>query len=237
MRFFQLYQYIVPLLFFPLAYWLWLQRYDGNHQFTLAALSFPIVFSYVIPGIGTNRLKIWKFHTRFKIGRFRPQHGFLFGTATSLVALVALDYPRELNLWEVLRAGFVMGSIIGFVNWWYDTAALKVNFLCVYNQAFASGKDPESVAFQYCPIFFGAFGLCYGMAVRILELVVIQQQNTEWFWGFMIAIHSLLLSLPVLAYVAYSKMTIGQTGLRSYDPGVLANTSSTPSQATNRGTV
>lgn len=30
MQFFQLYQYLVPIFFFPLSYWLWLSRYGGD---------------------------------------------------------------------------------------------------------------------------------------------------------------------------------------------------------------
>jgi len=95
MPFFRIYQYVVPLLLFPLCYWLWLKRYDYDHRTTLLVLSLPIVFSYVIPGLGTNWLKIWEFNTRWKLGRFRPHHGFLFGTATALFALLCLRFPPE----------------------------------------------------------------------------------------------------------------------------------------------
>ena len=72
MPFFQLYQYVVPLVLLPLGYTVWLQHQAGNHTMAVFALSFPIVFAYVIPGIGTNWLRLWEFNTRFRLGRFRP---------------------------------------------------------------------------------------------------------------------------------------------------------------------
>ena len=58
MMFFRVYQYVVPLLLFPLSYWLWHSRYGGDHRLTLFALALPIVFSYVVPALGTNWLRI-----------------------------------------------------------------------------------------------------------------------------------------------------------------------------------
>jgi len=102
---------------FPLSYWPWWTRYGYDHPLTLFALSIPIVFSYVVPALGTNWLRIWEFNTRLRIGRFRPQHGFLFGTATSLFGLLCLGYPPpHFDIWEVFRAGFIMASVLAFWN-------------------------------------------------------------------------------------------------------------------------
>ena len=43
MQFFRLYQYVVPIVRFPLSYWLWLTRYGYNHKLTLLVLSIPIL--------------------------------------------------------------------------------------------------------------------------------------------------------------------------------------------------
>ena len=105
-RFFSVYQYVVPLTLFPLSYWLWLQRFDGRHALTGLALSVPVVFGYVVPALGTNWLGLWEINTRLRLGRFRPHHGFVFGTGSSLLALACL--PRLAGPpgpWEVVRAG------------------------------------------------------------------------------------------------------------------------------------
>jgi hypothetical protein len=219
MRFFRIYQYVVPLLLFPLSYWLWWSRYDHNQHLTLFALSIPIVFSYVVPGLGTNWLRIWEFNTRWKLGRFRPQHGFLFGTATSLFGLLCLGYPPPgFDGWELFRAGFVMGSVLAFWNWLYDTHAIRVGFLRVYNRAYAEKRGPEAIAAEYCPVFFGAFGFCYGVAVRVGEYYLGALGRYDLYWPLLIACHVTVILCPVAAYVLVSLLTTGSTGLRSYEP-------------------
>jgi hypothetical protein len=217
MQFFRIYQYVVPLLLFPLAYWLWWMRYDYDHAQTLFSLSIPIVFSYIVPALGTNWLKIWEFNTHFKLGRFRPQHGFLFGTATSLFGLLCLGYPPPpFDGWELLRAGFIMASVLAFWNWLYDIHALRVGFLLVYNRAYAEQRGPEAIATEYCPIFFGSFGFFYGVAIRIGEYLLAEPANAYLYWPLLVACHVGVILGPVAAYIVHSLITRGDTGLRSY---------------------
>lgn len=218
MRFFRVYQVVVPLVLFPLSYWLWWRRYGQDHRLTLFALSLPIVFSYVVPALGTNWLKIWEFNTRWRLGRFRPQHGFLFGTATSLFALACLDFPPpDLDAWTLLRAGFIMASVLAFWNWLYDIHAIRVGFLRVYNRAYAEDRGPEAIATEYCPVFFGTFGFCYGIALRVGEVYLGVLDRFELFWPLVFACHLVVILAPVAAFVALSWLTQGHTGLRSWE--------------------
>ena len=75
-------------------------------------MSLPITFAYVIPGIGTNWLRLWEFNTRFRLGRFRPHHGLVFGTATSLLAMLTLEPGASTGVLGILRGGFVLGSVL-----------------------------------------------------------------------------------------------------------------------------
>jgi hypothetical protein len=229
MLFFRIYEYVVPLALFPLAYWLWLLRYEHDHRLTLFALSIPIVFSYVVPALGTNWLRIWEFNTRWKLGRFRPQHGFLFGTATSLFGLLCLGYPpQSFDFWEFLRSGFVMASVLAFWNWLYDVHALRVGFLRVYNRAFAENRGPDAIATEYCPVFFGSFGFCYGVAIRAGEHYLGAAGRSDLFWPLLATCLTVVLIVPVLAFIAYSVATTGRTGLQSYEPTGPSAPRSTP---------
>src|SRR5688500_12680593 len=133
-RVFTVYQYVVPALLFPAGYYLWLGRLENDHRAVLLTLWMPVLFAYISPRIGTNCLKLWEFHTRWRLGRFRPHHGFVFGTATSLFALLCLgEPPSRLVPLEVARAGFILGSVLAFWNWLYDVAAIRAGFITVYN--------------------------------------------------------------------------------------------------------
>jgi len=217
MQFYRIYQYVVPVVLFPLAYWRWLIRYENDHALTLLALSIPILFAYIVPGIGTNWLRIWEFNTRWKIGRFRPHHGFLFGTATSLFGLLCLAYPApDFSALELIRAGFVMGSVLAFWNWFYDLYAIKVGFLVVYNRTYAENRGPEAIATEYCPVFFGVFGVCYGVSIRVCEHYLADLGLWNWYWPLFVICNGVVLTMPTFCYILYSLATSGLTGLRSY---------------------
>jgi hypothetical protein len=144
MRFFNVYQYLALAVLFPLAYWLWWRRCDGSHRCTLLLLAMPVLYAYIIPGLGTNWLKLWEINTRLRLGRFRPHHGFVFGSATSLIALLCAEpRPADFGTWDVFRSGFVMGSVLAFWNWLYDIYAIKAGFITVYNRATRRTKAPR----------------------------------------------------------------------------------------------
>jgi hypothetical protein len=217
MRFFRLYEYLVPVLLFPLSCWLWLRRYDGDHRMAVLALFVPICVAYVIPSIGANWLELWEIKSRWKMGRMRLQHGFLLGTASSLVALFSLDIPpREYGAAEVLRAGFVLGSVLGFWNWFYDVFAIKAGILVVYNRSFFEGRGAEAIAMQYAPAFFGAFGFCYGISLRMGEYWLVNADRSDLYWSLLIGSTLLTGACPVVVSALYSLATTGESGFRSY---------------------
>ena len=218
-RFFQIYQYIVPLVLFPASYWLWWSRYGQDHRMAILALVPVILFAYIVPGIGTNVLKLWEFNTRFRIGRFRPQHGFVFGTATSLLALACLPYPAaDPGPLEWARAAFVIGSVLGFWNWLYDQHAIRSGFLVVYNRAFAEQRGPEAIAADYCPPFFAATGMVYGFAIRVGEYVIVTLEEPGWFWALLIGSTTALLLVPTAVFEIWKRLATGETGLVSHAP-------------------
>jgi hypothetical protein len=216
MRFFNLYQYAAPLVLAPLAYWLWLQRSAGEHRMAALALAIPVLFAYVVPAVGTNVLRIWEFNTRLRLGRFRPHHGFVFGSATSLFALAAVPAGAA-GPWEWLRAGFVLGSVLAFWNWLYDVQALRAGFLRVYTRSYAQGHGPEAIALDYAPPIFGLFGLCYGVALVLAERVLAGAQGWAPYWGFLALAGAACIAAPVAGYVAWSYWRNGESGLRSHE--------------------
>jgi hypothetical protein len=218
MSFFRIYQYLVPAVLFPASYYFWWRRFDHRHDFVLLAMSMPVVFAYVIPGLGTNWLRLWEFKTRWRLGRFRPHHGFVFGTATSLLAFVCLDArpPSRAGL-ELFRDGFILGSVLAFWNWLYDVYAIRAGFIVVYNRRYHDRAGPEAVATAYAPVVFGAFGACYGVALALSRYYLLEVGCRECFWWLLIGGSLAGLVVPVLAFVLYSLATEGETGLRTYE--------------------
>lgn len=211
-RFFALYSWLGPALLTPLACWLWWRHY-GDPALAVTAVAVPVIHAYVVPGIGTNVLRMWAINARLRLGRFRPQHGFVFGSATALIALPLVGEPLERPSADAaLQAGFAVGAVLLAVNWIYDALAIRHGVLEVYNQPAADGASPWSVAGDYVVWFFGLFGLIYGFGLKWAEPWL---AGAGWLAalpvvGAMVAATALL---PSICYVAASLLRHGHSGL------------------------
>ncbi|MBM3267119.1 MAG: hypothetical protein FJZ01_05660 [Candidatus Sericytochromatia bacterium] len=216
-RFFDLYQYLAPVVLFPLSYWLWF-RVVGDHRTVLEIVSIPVVAFYVIPALGTNKLGLWEFNTRHRIGGFRIQHGFVFGSATSLISALALGYGQEvpLSAMSLLRAGLFLGALLGIVNWWYDIVAIKAEVIRVYTRAAFEGRGAEAIATEYAPVYFGTFGFLYGLYLAVVQSGWFAQATLPVVAGVYVLALGAVLVGPVLAFVCLSLATTGKSGLQSY---------------------
>lgn len=218
-RLLSLYQFLVPVVLLPLAYWLWLRRFQAP-SFVLYGLAIPVVFAYVIPGLGTNVLGLWEINTRFRLGKFRPHHGFMFGTGTALLALPCFTAPTDgVFTWGgLMQAGFLVGTVLAFWNWVYDLAAIGSGFITVYNQPYADGKGTEAIVSDYAPVYFGVFGWVYGLAVYLGEVFLLGQGRWSWYGPMLVVACIVGLVLPSLAYVGISYWRHGHNGLTAFRP-------------------
>lgn len=217
MRFYNAYQYLAPLVLGPLSYWLWWLRYDRSHACVLLMLSMPVLFAYIIPGVGTNLLGLWEFNTRFRLGKFRPHHGFVFGSATALLTYLCIDRcGASVTVPEILRTGLVLGSVLGFWNWYYDMRAIDAGFLIVYNQPFAQRKGAEAIAADYAPVIFASFGFCYGCAIRVIELCLLEHGGWKLYGWLLLFCNLIVLTVPVAMFMGYSFTRHGHFGLTPF---------------------
>lgn len=216
-RFLSLYQFLVPLLLLPLCYGWW-QGHFHNAAFVVFGLVIPIVSAYVIPGLGTNVLGLWEINTRFRVGKFRPQHGFVFGTGTALLGLPCLTAPVSASFdgATLLQAGFLMGTVLGFWNWVYDLAAIGSGFITVYNQPYSEGKGTEAIVSDYAPIYFGVFGGVYGMALYVGQVVLLGQGHWDWYGPLLVVSCLVSLVVPTLAFMGFSRWRHGHPGLQAF---------------------
>lgn len=207
-----LYQYLAPAVLAPVSLLLWRREY-GDWRLVAAAWVTPILWAYIVPGVGTNVLKVWEFTTRWRLGRFRPHHGFVFGSATASLAWF-VHVPVH-DLFGVARSAFVLCSVLAFWNLLYDVKALEAQILIVYNQPWAERKDEAAIAMDYAPWFFGGFGALYGGALGFMEWLKVRGFLSDGVFGGAFAISGLLcLTLPVAGFIAQSRHRHGHSGTR-----------------------
>lgn len=213
-RILEWYQYIAPAVLTPLSFWLWWRYYDGEIWLVLMAWLLPIVYAYVVPGVGTNILKVWEFDTRFRLGRFRPHHGFVFGSATAAIAWLVHRVPVE-DVLGLVQLSVILASVLGFWNLLYDVKALEAKHLHVYNQPWADLKGPEAVAMDYAPWFFAGFGAVYGAGIGLAEMFAKSEgfgaANFAWLFP---AVLIAAIAFPVWGYRRRSFRLHGHSGCR-----------------------
>lgn len=211
------YPYLAPVILAPLAFWLWLGEYQGNFKLVLIIWGLPVLWAYIVPAIGTNVLKVWEFDVRWRLGRFRPQHGFVFGSATAMLAWLVHGAAAQ-GLMDSLRLAFILSSVLGFWNLLYDIKALEVGILRVYNQPWAEGQGEAAVALDYAPWFFAGFGAVYGLTIGLAE----QHAESLSSWpraGLVLALALVAAcAVPTLGYMARSRRRHGHAGTRPIQP-------------------
>jgi hypothetical protein len=208
------YQYVAPAVLAPLSFWLWWRHYDGEIWLVLIAWLLPIVYAYVVPGVGTNVLKVWEFDTRIRLGRFRPHHGFVFGSATAAIAWLVHRNPVH-DILDLIQISIILASVLGFWNLIYDVKALEAKHLRVYNQPWADGQGPEAVAMDYAPWFFAGFGAVYGAGIGLAEMLANSGQfgAADFAWLFPTVL-VVAIAFPVLGYRRRSFRRHGHSGCR-----------------------
>jgi hypothetical protein len=208
----RIYQYVAPALLAPLSFYLWWVEY-GNLPQVLMAWLIPVLWAYIVPAVGTNVCKVWELDVRWRLGRFRPHHGFVFGSATAMLAwLVHQDCAR--NSADVARFALILCSVLGFWNLLYDVKALRIGLLKVYNQPWADGRGEEAIALDYAPWFFGGFGAAYGAVLGGFEYLLHTQgrvgaaASALWLTaGLLVCI-----ALPVGGFIRHSLRAHGHAG-------------------------
>jgi hypothetical protein len=159
-------------------------------------------------------LKVWEFDTRIRLGRFRPHHGFVFGSATATLTWICHGHPAE-TAFDVIGTSVVFASVLGFWNVLYDINALRSGILRVYNQPWADGKGHEAVTMDYAPWFFAGFGAVYGAGLGIGELLAGREELTgAVFAGWFMIVLSCGIGFPVWGYRRRSFKMHGHSGCR-----------------------
>lgn len=211
-RILRLYQYLAPLILFPLGYWLWF-RSSGSHGFAAYAMTIPVLTAYIVPGIGTNVVRLWEFNTRLRLGRFRPHHGFVFGSATAVLAFGCSGIVLQgTGFGAVLTSGFVMASVLGFWNWLYDIYAIRADIIRVHNKPSFNGEGAEAIATDYAPAYFGMFGFIYGIAL------IIGHRNPDHLLLIWVQYQVISATVPVVFFMGLSRLRHGYWGVNPYQP-------------------
>lgn len=217
-RFYSIYQFAMPLLLFPVAYWLWWKRFDQRHDVTLLVMFVPVVSYYLFVMIGILKFRLWRMNTRPTFRGIRPHHGFVIATASALFFYICLRMVpvAESGLMSVLTAAFLGASVFGFWNWWYETYAIKSGFISIFTKKVAEGATAEEAVTDYAPVFFGSMGAVYGGFVKVAENALLNGYSSFEYWLLAAVGGVAMILLPTGLYLLMHRARHGESGLKSY---------------------
>ncbi len=217
-QFYHVYQFVVPLLFFPLAYWLWWKRFGHRHDVTMLVMFVPVVSYYVFVLVGILKLRLWRMNTRPTFRGVRPHHGFVIATASALFFYLCLRMVpvSHTGLPGILTSSFLGFSVFGFWNWWYETYAIKSGFISIYTKRVAEGDSAEEAVTDYAPILFGSLGACYGAFVKSAENLLLGEYSALLYWSIALLGGVSMIVVPAGLYELVHRLRYGESGLKSY---------------------
>ncbi|MBN8536482.1 MAG: hypothetical protein J0M15_05480 [Deltaproteobacteria bacterium] len=214
-RFLKYYQLVIPLIFFPISFYLWLGHYNNDYLITALLILLPILFSYIMPALGIDKLKLWKINTKYKISGVRPQHGFVLGTWGNISAWLSY-FPNRSDyvVIDSLRYALVLGSFLAFWSWIYDIYAIKCGFLVHYTKSAFEKKSAHEIAFDFAPVIFGLFGFSLGISIKIYE--VFNFRTPVSLTIFFILSLLFICLIPTIGYIWFHQLKYKSSGLKSY---------------------
>ena len=154
--------FYLPLPLTALMFWLWWAR-TGSAAFAAYTIAAGLVFGYLVPGIGTNLLGLWRFSGPWMVGNYYLHHGFLYAPYLSLVLYGCFGVWDTLTLGQAVTVILCMGLVQGLVSSLHDICGIKAGMIRIFNARSASGASPEEIVMGWGPLGFGLFGAVYAL--------------------------------------------------------------------------
>ncbi|MBN1760784.1 MAG: hypothetical protein JW863_20815 [Chitinispirillaceae bacterium] len=215
---FTVYQLLASFVVLPISFMLWSAHFGGRRDLALVVVAIPVLFGYIIPGIGTNLLGLWEFKAGLHFGRYTLFHGLMFGGASSFLAYTCSPIMSGSGFRHMLASAHVMAAVIGFWNWVFDGYAIRTGLAVIYNKPHFEGRSAAEIVGDYAPVYFGAFGACFGTGIHLLGNWD-TDGSTGLIWPAAGVCAFLSMGLPVVAHCIWSLLRHGYSGLRPYSDG------------------
>lgn len=191
--------YVFPVVAFPLLAWaFWL---DHGAAFAVFAMGVPLVFGYVVPGIGTNAMRRWRFHGRWVVGSYYAHHGFLYAAKLAFVLWLAMRHPATMTAGDVAAAAVLGGAFAAIGGYWHDVNASRAGRIEHLTRAAREGRSTEAVVAAYTPALF-ALGATYVLVSAWAYRILVAEARPEALpWVFAAGV-VVLAAVPALAFLA-----------------------------------
>jgi hypothetical protein len=216
-RLFLLYQLVAAFVLLPLAYLVWF-RSLGDHRVTALIVFLPALFSYLNSGFAANVTKLFEFKAQVSLGGILILHGFVFAGGSAFLLFGSLSAVGASGPLAVLRTAVCGVGVFGLANWLFDTLLIRSGLVIIRNKPAAEGASPAVIAADYVPVYLGSFGACYSVSAALAQELLLAPGHLASFPWFAAAATLGTIAVPIGAFVLFSFLRHGYSGLVPY-PG------------------
>ncbi len=174
--------YLLPFPVCIAAFFYW-REVTKSQLFALFIIALPVLYGYIIPGIGTNIMKKWRFHGKMLLGNYYIHHGFKYASNLNLSFFVAFSdayvQPNP-SLNRYITIALSTAFIQGYIIWIHDTHCIKQGMLELDNPFSRAGKSAEEISFQYAPLTFFLIGLTFAISSLIAYQQLVVENIDSW---------------------------------------------------------
>jgi len=169
--------FVLPIPLTILMIYLWYIR-THNLAFALYVLVLPLLFGYIMPGIGTNVLKLWAFKWKMmRMGNYFIHHGFMYAPYFAMSLYFTFGEIQQLTIVHMLTIVISNAFMQCFLTSWHDYWGVKSGMIEIYNKPFREGKSSAEIILDYGPIGYALFGGSYAIASIIAFQYLIQKPS------------------------------------------------------------
>jgi hypothetical protein len=159
--------FILPLPLTALMLYLWYQR-TNSWSFSLYVILLPLLFGYIIPGIGTNVFKLWAFKWRFmRMGNYFIHHGFMYAPYFALSLYCTFGNVGQISFIQAATIVISNSFLQCFLTTWHDYWGVKSGMIVIYNRPYREGKSAAEIILDYGPIAYAMFGCTYAISCLV----------------------------------------------------------------------
>jgi hypothetical protein len=155
--------FILPFPLTGVMFHVWNVR-TGSPLFAAYVILLGVLFGYIVPGIGTNFLHLWRFYGPLRVGGYFVHHGFMYSPYFALVFLISFGTAGEFSSARIASVIVCNAFVQSLASCHHDLCCLKIGMVQIYNTPWRHGKSPVEIIADYGPVGFGLFGASYALS-------------------------------------------------------------------------
>lgn len=198
--------YYLPVTTATAFFFYWVLYLRVPAVFIVFCLTVPALFGAVAIGIVSDRMKFWTYNIpdRLKIRGSSSHLMALWYTSTLNFVLLLLSASLlvKTDVASILVFSISFAVVYCLLGTFLDLLNVECNLLIVRNRAARRNLGTVRTVFSYGPYYFSILGLLFGVVTKAGYYVLVERGLSSHLLPS-IAIGSVALSLPFIAYFGY----------------------------------